>query len=89
MLPARSSQIWRRSALYDSKSASLRGSIFNERAIGPWPLAGLAEHAGADLKLSTVLRTIGDVFDGEFNPPTDVGESRLVGLEALTNAFED
>jgi hypothetical protein len=60
-----------------------------QRAIGPWPLAGLAEPAGAALKLSTVLRTIGDVFDGEFNPLTDVGESRLVGLEALTNAFEN
>jgi hypothetical protein len=33
--------------------------------------------------------TIGDVFDGELNPLTDVGESRLVGLEALTNAFEN
>ena len=26
-----------------------------QRAIGPWPLAGLAEPAGAALKLSTVL----------------------------------
>jgi hypothetical protein len=33
--------------------------------------------------------TIGDVFDGELNPLTDFGESRLVGLEALTNAFEN
>jgi hypothetical protein len=65
-----------------------------QRTIGPWPLAGLAEPAGAALRLSTVLRTIGatsDVFDhdGELNPRTDVGESRLVGLEAPTNASEN
>ena len=60
-----------------------------QRAIGPWPLAGLAEPADTAIKLSTVLRTIGDVFDGELKPLTDVGESRLVGFEALTNAFEN
>ena len=43
---------------------------------GPWPLAGLAEPADAALELSTGLRTIGDVFNGEFNPLTDVGDSR-------------
>ena len=35
------------------------------------------------------MRTIGDVFHGEFNPLTDVGDSRLVGLKALTDAFEN